>query len=115
MNNVHPTVAQALDPFYQAIGASQDPAPKADQPPAPSAAFEREWYSPGYGLPDLALDVFYYDADPGRYGSCGEPLEPSYSAGCEIQAVWLGKHDIMPLLSEEYLQMIEAQLMGGGD
>ena len=113
MTNLHPTLAQALDPFFQAIGAA-DPAPKPSAPPAPKYPVERHyWTVKGQRLPDLAVDVIFYPRSYGRRDEWGQLSDPDYPAGCEIQAVWLGHHDIFPLMSEELLSQIEADFMAG--
>ena len=114
MTNLHPTMASALEPFYQAIGAA-DPAPKPtapNTPPAPRRPVERHyWTPPGKGLPDLAIDVIFYPRSYGRRDEWGQAMDPDYPASCEIQAVWLGHYDIFSLLSDSLLTDIEADLM----
>lgn len=116
MSNLHPTMSQALEPFFQAIGAV-DPTPRLspapDNPPAAKRPVERHyWTPPGQGLPDLAVDVIYYPRQYGRRED-GLQMDPDYAACCEVQAVWLGRHDIYSLLSDEVLDTIEAYLMAG--
>ena len=114
MSNLHPTMASALEPFYQAIGAmnpASDPAPK---PSAPKHPVERHyWTVKGQRLPDLAVDVIFYPRSYGRRDEWGQAMDPDYPASCEIQAVWLGHYDIFPLMSEELLSQIEADFMAG--
>ena len=113
MTNLHPTLAQALDPFFQAIGAT-DSAPKPSAPPAPKYPVERlYWTVKGQRLPDLAIDVIFYPRSYGRRDEWGQIMDPDYPAGCEIQAVWLGHYDIYPLMSEELLSEIESDFMAG--
>ena len=113
MTNLHPTMASALDPFFQAIGAT-DPAPKPSAPPAPKYPVERHyWTVKGQRLPDLAVDVIFYPRSYGRRDEWGQIMDPDYPAGCEIQAVWLGHYDIFPLMSEELLSQIESDFMAG--
>ena len=120
MTNLHPTMASALEPFYQAIGAinpATDPAPKPSAPstpPAPKHPVERHyWTVKGQRLPDLAIDVIFYPRSYGRRDEWGQLTDPDDPAGCEIQAVWLGHYDIFPLMSEELLSEIESDFMAG--
>ena len=115
MSNLHPTMTQALAPFFQAIGAA-DPAPIAQaqpaSPPAPKRPVERHyWTSPAKGLPDLAVDVIFFPVTYGRRDEWGQMMDPDYPAGAEVQAVWLGHYDIYSLLSDSLLSEIEADLM----
>ena len=115
MSNLHPTMASARDPFFQAIGAinpASDPEPAPSTPPAPKHPVERYYWTPqGKGLPDLAIDVIFYPRSYGRRDEWGQIMDPDYPAGCEIQAVWLGHYDIFSLLSDSLLTDIEGDLM----
>ena len=109
MSNLHPTIASALDPFFQAIGAA-DPAPKPIAPNTPPRkGHERGYWSPPGGrLPDLAVDYLSFSRQWGRRDEWGQMMEPDSPAGVEIQAVWLGQHDIYELLAEDVLSQLEA-------
>jgi hypothetical protein len=107
MSNLHPTIAQALEPFFQAIGAADPPDPPAqtDTPPPVKRPYRRvAWQT--HGL-TLQADVYIYKATYGRRNERGQPMDPDTPAGAEVQSVWLGRHDISPLLSEEVLRSIE--------
>ena len=106
-SNIHPTLSQALGPFFQAVGAV-DPMPRPSGRPAPKKGIERGfWTPPGRKLPDLAVDYLEFAALYGRRDEAGQQLDPDIPAGVEIQAVWLDSHDILGLLSDELIDELE--------
>lgn len=112
MSNLHPTITKALEPFFEIMGATENPAPiknpALDFPP-PRKGHERGYWSPPGGrLPDLAVDYLSFSRQWGRRDEWGQMMEPDSPAGVEIQAVWLGQHDIYELLAEDILSQLEA-------
>jgi hypothetical protein len=71
---------------------------------------ERALYSPGYRLPDLAVDFIRYEGSAGKRGAHGEPLEPDEAPSVEVIAVWLAGHDIAQVLSDEVLARVEREV-----
>lgn len=105
-SNLHPTMAGALAPFFNAIGAS-DPLPAPKLPELRRGAKRESWRPPGGRLPDLIVDFIEYPAQLGRRDEIGQLMDPDYPAGVELQAVYAGALDIMELLSEQVLSEIE--------
>ena len=106
-SNIHPTLSQALAPFFQAVGAVDTPARPAGPPIVKKGIQRGFWTSPGRKLPDLAVDYLEFPALYGRRDKAGQQLDPDIPAGVEIQAVWLDSHDILELLSTEIIDELE--------
>jgi hypothetical protein len=60
---------------------------------------------------EVEVEYTFEPAQRGCRGKYGEPLEPSWDAFIEVEAVYAGGHDIKDFLSTETMDHINTEIM----